>query len=177
MIYKFDYAGPGKTPRTAEIRVSSDDPRSLGTLAEDAYQAKYNTFPGIDGSKNWKLRTKNGRIAKMKSKPMILAAAALKTIVLFTIGAGTVGMYEMIQHRDALIILLTIGVVATGLIYLVEVSGALDKPKPIRQLYDVYDRDDRVYTYLARNKEEAADMFLSQQPYAEIMKIERGAEL
>lgn len=113
----------------------------------------------------------------MKSKPMILVAAAIKTLALFAIGAGTVGMYEMVQHRDALIILLTIGVVATGLIYLVEVSGALDKPKPIRQLYDVYDRDDRVYTYLARNKEEAADMFLSQQPYAEIMKIERGAEL
>lgn len=49
MIYKFDYTGPGKKPRTAEIRVGSDDPRSLGTLAEDAYQAKYNTFPGIDG--------------------------------------------------------------------------------------------------------------------------------
>lgn len=49
MIYKFDYNGPGKKPRTAEIWVSSDDPRSLGTLAEDAYQAKYNTFPGIDG--------------------------------------------------------------------------------------------------------------------------------
>lgn len=49
MIYKFDYTGPGKEPRTAEIWVSSDDPRSLGTLAEDAYQAKYNTFPGIDG--------------------------------------------------------------------------------------------------------------------------------
>lgn len=48
MIYKFDYTGPGKTPRTAEIRVSSDDPRSLGTLAEDAYQAKYGSYPSFD---------------------------------------------------------------------------------------------------------------------------------
>ena len=113
----------------------------------------------------------------MKSKPMILAAAALKTVVLFTIGAGTVGMYEMVQHRVVLIILLTIGVVSTGLIYLVEVSGATDKPKPIRQLYDVYDREGRKYTYLVRNKEEAADMFLSQYPYAGITKVERGVEV
>lgn len=113
----------------------------------------------------------------MKSKPMILAAAALKTVVLFTIGAGTVGMYEMVQHRDALIILLTIGVVATGLIYLVEVSGAIDKPKPIRQLYDVYDRDGKAYTYLASSKEEAADAFLGKYPWAGITKVERGIEL
>lgn len=48
MLYKFDYTGPGKEPRTAEIRVSSDDPRSLGTLAEDAYQAKYGSYPSFD---------------------------------------------------------------------------------------------------------------------------------
>lgn len=41
MIYKFDYTGPGKEPRNAEIRVSSDDPRSLETLAEVAYRNKY----------------------------------------------------------------------------------------------------------------------------------------
>lgn len=41
MIYKFDYTGPGKEPRNAEIRVSSDDPRSLETLAEVAYRSKY----------------------------------------------------------------------------------------------------------------------------------------
>lgn len=113
----------------------------------------------------------------MKSKPMILAAAALKTVVLFTIGAGTVGMYEMVQHRDVLVILLTIGVVATGLIYLVEVSGAIDKPKAIRQLYDVYDREGRKYTYLARNKEEAAELYLKQNPFGTITKIERGVEV
>lgn len=113
----------------------------------------------------------------MKSKPMILAAAALKTVVLFTIGAGTVGMYEMVQHRDALIILLTIGTLATGLIYLVEVSGAIDGPKPIRQLYDVYDRDGKVYTYLASSKEEAANAFLGKYPWAGITKIERGVEV
>lgn len=113
----------------------------------------------------------------MKSKPMILVAAAIKTLALFAIGAGSVALVDMVQNKEALTVLLTIGVLSTGIIYLVEVSGALDKPKPIRQLYDVYDRDDRVYTYLARNKEEAADMILSQQPYAEIMKIERGAEL
>lgn len=112
----------------------------------------------------------------MKSKPMILAAAALKTVVLFTIGAGTVGMYEMVQHRDVLVILLTIGVVATGLIYLVEVSGAIDKPKAIRQLYDVYNGSNK-YTYLARNKEEAAEMYLKQNPFGTITKIERGVEV
>lgn len=113
----------------------------------------------------------------MKIKPMILAAAALKTVVLFTIGAGTVGMYEMIQHKEALIVLLTIGTLATGLIYLVEVSGAIDKPKSIRQLYDVYDRDGRRYTYLARSKEEAADEFLKKNPWAGITKVERGVEV
>lgn len=113
----------------------------------------------------------------MKSKPMILVAAAIKTLALFAIGAGSVALVDMVQNKEALIFLLTIGALSTGIIYLVEVSGALDKPNPIRQLYDVYDRDDRVYTYLARNKEEASDMFLSQHPYAEIMKIERGAEL
>lgn len=41
MIYKFDYTGPGKEPRNAEIRVSSEDPRSLETLAEVAYRNKY----------------------------------------------------------------------------------------------------------------------------------------
>lgn len=112
----------------------------------------------------------------MKSKPMILAAAALKTVVLLTIGAGTVGMYEMVQNRDALIVLFTLGALATGLIYLVEVSGATDKPKPIRQLYDIYNGSNK-YTYLARNKEEAAEMYLKQNPYGTITKIERGVEV
>lgn len=48
MIYKFDYTGPGKEPRTAEIRVNSDDPRSLGDLAEVAYLAKYGSYPSFD---------------------------------------------------------------------------------------------------------------------------------
>lgn len=113
----------------------------------------------------------------MKSKPMILVAAAIKTLSLFAIGAGSVALVDMVQNKEALTVLLTIGALSTGIIYLVEVSGALDGPKTSRQLYDVYDQEDRVYTYLVSSKEEAAKMFLEKNPWSEIVKIERGAEL
>nr|DAO41952.1 MAG TPA: nucelotide kinase [Caudoviricetes sp.] len=60
MIYKFDYTGPDKEPRNAEIRVSSDDPRSLETLAEVAYRNKYGSGLIFDSYAAFSVNEVNG---------------------------------------------------------------------------------------------------------------------